>query len=67
MKKFIIEFYRGLYVGSIPLAVGLVFIAVSQFKALSVLSFFGVVLMAMGIYQLRVVEKYRDQEPSQHD
>ncbi|MBY7854365.1 hypothetical protein KW429_11715 [Vibrio fluvialis] len=67
MKKLIIQFYSGLYVGSIPLAVGLVFIALSQFKELSMLTFFGIGLVALGIYQFRDLEKYRDQDPSQQD
>ncbi|NOI31814.1 hypothetical protein [Vibrio coralliilyticus] len=67
VKKLITQFYSGLYVGSIPLAIGLVSIALSRFEELSILSFVGVCLVALGVYQFKDLDKYGDQVPNQKD
>lgn len=60
MKLKLIQFYQGLYIGSIPLGLGLILIALSVLIEVESLTIAGITLMVIGIVQFRCLKKYRD-------
>ncbi|MDN2484017.1 hypothetical protein [Vibrio agarivorans] len=67
MKKQIIEFHRGLYVGSIHLGLGIILVSLSVLVDSSILSYSGIGLVAMGVFLFKDFKKYRDLEVTVED